>query len=369
MKRNMYTVALVSILVAVLALSGCSAIKATNQAKDMLDEYFTLWNDEKIDDCVDMFSDDIIDENDDKETTELIFNSRRAMLGEVEKFKVSSFDSNGNLKETQVVLTANVKYANLDEEIEEVYNFISSNGEMLIVGIKFADITDEILVPFIDDFYSDFDNMDHADQFYIPYIQKKYPDNAGMQKIADYAKETGGEYVECEITDLYYYYEEKDWGKDIYVVAEVEATLKFEDEEFFLSGQLCVEDGELGFNFLSYYPKAAYEVIEEYYANILAEDSDAVMSMYSPTFFKYSDFSEAEWKETVVDQLVFGFGNLADHELGSWEYGLIDIDGVDTPVYSIRAVSYYDDGIVDEYITLVKGESGDAVVGHQLELR
>ena len=68
MKKNLYA-ALALLLALILGLSGCSAIKASNQAKDMLDEYFTLWNDEKIDDCVDMFSDDIIDENDDKETT------------------------------------------------------------------------------------------------------------------------------------------------------------------------------------------------------------------------------------------------------------------------------------------------------------
>ena len=130
MKRIKFLYLALIVLVLAASLSGCAALQAKSQAEEMLQEYFSLYNDEDIKDCVDLLSEDMIDYMDDKDTAEEVLYSRRYILGEAEETNVLSFDSEGTFSEVSVVFEVEVYYENAADAVIEEFEFFYSGKEM-----------------------------------------------------------------------------------------------------------------------------------------------------------------------------------------------------------------------------------------------
>ncbi len=369
MKRNKVLFFAAIFLSAALALSGCSALRASNQAKDMLEEYFSVYNNGDIDECVDMFGDAIIDDVGDKDTTEVVFYSRRYLLGEVEKSKVTSFDSNGVFGEVQVTLEVEVYYKNVADAVHEEYNFLLSSGDMEIVGIDFGEQKYPIADEMIAEYFTKLDDISKIKKMYIPYVAENLFDDQLVDQQNEYALDAGGEYADYDINDYTYYYVKQDWDDDIYYLAQIDADIEFEDEDFVLYAELSAQDEEVNFNYLEYYPKTAYEVITEYFDYIADKNSSAIINMYSDEFFEYSDFSPADWKGSILDVLLSEYGDFVDYEITSWEFSQVDLTDKTIDVYSFNVVSYYSNGTFDEYITVIRDKGTQAIIGHYISVR
>ena len=369
MKKNKVLSIALIILIAVLVFSGCSAIQAKNQANDMLQNYFSMYNDGDIAKCVDMFNEKLIDDIGDRETTELVFNSRRYLLGEVEKSKVTGFDSSDNFVETLITLDVEVHYENAEEAVFEKYTFLVSDDEIEILGFDFSDQQYPVCTKLIDDYFAQLDSISYLKGMYIPYVADNLFDEASIAEQNEYALAAGGKYVGHSITDLTYYFSKADLGEGIYYLAQVDADLEFENEDFILYAEISSQNDEVMFNYLEYYPKKPYEIISDYYESITAKDSDAVIGMYNEAFFEYSDFLPVEWKTEGIEALMNNYGEFIHYEITGWEFYEVDIAGENTEVYSFNIVSYYDGGTFDEYISFLRGQESQAIVGHYISIR
>ncbi len=369
MKRIKFLYLALIVLVLAASLSGCAALQAKSQAEEMLQEYFSLYNDEDIKDCVDLLSEDMIDYMDDKDTAEKVLYSRRYILGEAEETNVLSFDSEGTFSEVSVVFEVEVYYENAADAVIEEFEFFYSGKEMEIVFINFGEAEKGVAAQMLADYFDDYTNMGHIKELYIPYVLESLFDETAVLAQHEYAGETAGQYSGTEIEDFTYFYEELDWSDAIYYLAQVDALVEFEDDNFTVTAEISKEGDEVNFNYVEFYPEIPYKIINEYLDNLETKDASAILDMYNDDFFTYSNMSADEWKQSVLDILLIDFGDLLDYEITSWEYTDLDLTDRTVFVYSFNVVTYYEDGTFDEYITIIKGEDGPAVLGHYISLR
>ncbi len=369
MKRIKFLYFALIILALAAALSGCAALQAKSRADEMLQEYFSLYNDENIKDCVDLFGNDMIDYMDDKDTAEKVLYSRRYILGEAEETNVLSFDSEGTFSEVSVVFEVEVYYENAEEAVIEEFVFLYSGKEMEIVFIDFGEAEKGIAEQMLTDYFDDYTNISHVKDFYIPYVIENLFDESAVSVQHEYAGETAGKYIGIETEEFTYYYEGLDWSDDIYYLAQVDALVEFEDDNFTVYAEISKEGDDVNFNYLEFYPEIPYNIINEYLANLETKDVSAILNMYNEDFFTYSSMTKDEWKQSVLDILLNDFGEFQDYEITSWEYTDLDLTDRTVYVYSFNVVTYYEDGTFDEYITIIKDENAPAVLGHYISLR
>lgn len=263
MKRIKFLYFALIILALAAALSGCAALQAKSRADEMLQEYFSLYNDENIKDCVDLFGNDMIDYMDDKDTAEKVLYSRRYILGEAEETNVLSFDSEGTFSEVSVVFEVEVYYENAEEAVIEEFEFLYSGKEMEIVFIDFGEAEKGIAEQMLTDYFDDYTNISHVKDFYIPYVIENLFDESAVSVQHEYAGETAGKYIGIETEEFTYYYEGLDWSDDIYYLAQVDALVEFEDDNFTVYAEISKEGDDVNFNYLEFYPEIPYNIINE----------------------------------------------------------------------------------------------------------
>lgn len=364
MKKSIALVLAIVMLAGILSMSGCAAVKATNQAKELLIEYFDYYNDGDIDECVDMFGKEIEDEFENDDDMETVFNSFRYTLGEVEYFKVTSFDSNGNLNEVEVVLGVEIEYENLDEEVYEEYVFRSVKGEMEIIGIDYMEYA--LIDQLIAEYFENYDDFNTIKKLYIPYIADNYLDQDRNDAFSELLKEAAGEYDEHKITDYTYYYEQLDWADDIYSLAALEAEVEFDNDEFVLIAELAIEDDDTGFNYFVAYPKDAYKVITEYYDIIMNGNENKMKELYESTY--YDDLVSYDDWAMLTGNWFGGFGNLIDYEILEWEYGVLTYNGQEVEAYKFYTYTYFDAISYDEEFIIIKDKTTGAIIDHWMDL-
>ena len=354
------------ILIAAFSISGCSALKATDTAKAALTDYYGYYNDEKIDKCIDMLDDGVIDDLGSMDDTETIYYSRRYLLGEVEEFNLQSFDSDGNFNQVSVVLEVSTKYENCDNFVNEQYVFSVSGDDVMIIGFELdpEPVPDQM----IKEYFESYTDLRKVQNMYIPYVigAEGLFDKAAVQMQADYAYASGGNYKSHEITDFYYNYQKLDWGDDIYYIMQLYAGLKFENEDFSLYAEISRQDNKVRFNYLEYYPKSAYEVLGKYYDNLKNGNTRAILNMYAPGFFEISTMTADEWEKGVLKVYASDYGKMIDYSISSWDYSIISYNNQDIEVYGFYVTTEFEGGVFDEYILIAKGETERAIVGHQI---
>ncbi len=367
MKKLRLYVLIGILLFSLLNFVGCTAIKATGIAKEMLEDYFETYNDEDIDECLEMFGDEIFDSFDSDEITELVFTSRRYLLGAAESFKVVSFDSDGSLGTAQITLKVEIEYENLDDSVKETYIFFLENKKMQIIGIEFNDTTYPLAGQLIDEYFHDYDDMQYVAAKYIPYIAKNFFTADEEKIMADNTRESAGDYKEYKITDYIYNYSKIDWDDGIYFLAQFYADMEFENEDFSLYGEISKEDNDVKFNYLEYYPKSAYKVVKEYYSNIENGNQNRMAEMYYHEKVLDTQEQKDDWQITL--DIWFGaFGDFEDYQILGWDYEIVIDNNKEIEVYNFYTYTYYEDLSFNETITIVKGTEEKAIFNHLMDV-
>jgi len=364
MKKSIVLILVLVFMASILGLSGCAAVRATNQAKEMLIEYFDYYNDGDIDECVEMFGKEIEDEFDNDDDMEIVFNSFRYTLGEVEYFKVTSFDSDSSFSEAEVVLGVEIEYENLDDVVYEEYVFHSVKGDMEIVGIDYMEHA--LANQMIAEYYNNSDDIGKVKNLYIPYIADNHLDADWTATFAELINAAAGEYIEHEISDYAYYYGELDWANDIYNLASLEAEAQFERDEFILFAEISIEDDEVGFNYLMSYPKEAYQVITQYYDNIENGRENSMLAMYDASISEDPAVLN-DW-HFMTDIWFGGYGSFIDYEILDWDYGTLTLDNKEVEVYKFYTYSYYDGLSFNEEFVLIKDKTTGAIIDHWMDV-
>ena len=366
MKSKTILLSMVVFILFTVSISGCSAFNAAELAEETLIEYYKLYNEEEIDKCNEMFDDSIIEDIGDEDLAEVIFTSRRYLLGKVISHNVLSFDSDSSSKEAQVVLSVETEYENAEEVIEEEYIFHLEGDKVKIIGIDIGG--DPIVSQLVNEYFSDYTDMEEVKKFYIPYVVNNAElfNEDSVSILADYAYESGGEYASHNIEEFNYYYDKLDWTDTTYFLAQILAEMEFDKEKFMLYAEISKEDDDVKFNYLEYYPLDAYNIVDNYYNNIANKDTNSIMGMYSEEFFESSEISQEEWETSILDSLVNDYGAFTDYAIYTWEYSTISFNNQDFEVYSFLIATEFENVTFEEHLTIIKGKTNKAVIGHQI---
>lgn len=365
MKKSIILVLVVVMAASTLMMSGCTAMKATNQAKEMLAKYFDYYNDEDIDECIDMFGDEIIDDlDDDDDVVDAVFYSRRYILGEMDDYEIVSFESDGSFGSAQVLLNVDVEYENQDEAVEEEYIFHLEDGKMEIAGIDFDE--NSVVDSYIEGYFEKYYDMNHIQKYYIPYFNENFFSQEELMYWSGAAQMAGGEYKDHEVINYDVYYDELPWDDDIYLISIIEAELELEYENFMLYAEFSAEDAELGFNFVEYYPLDVYKTLEGYYAAAAEKDTNSMMNIYVNGFFENEEFTAADWETSIFGAMVNDYGKFVDYTIYSWEPTTTAYNGQEYNVYSVVALAEYEGISLEEHFVFLVGQSRNAIIGHQI---
>lgn len=365
MKKSMLIAIVLIFLLSAFSFSSCAITKALDESKEMLADYYDCYNDKDIDECMDYFNDIILDDLGGDDDAEIILSSRRELLGEMEDYTITSFDSESSFSQAQVILQLDVEYENASEIVEEEYIFLKEDDELIIIGIDVGD--DSIISELIEGYFSNYMNMENIQKYYIPNTKDNYLDFDVLSQTANYAKEVGGEYKSHEITSYEYFFIEQTDVDDTFYIASIVADIEMENEDFVLEARISSQDGEVGFNYLDYYPKDSFEIIEQYFEKVANADTKGILDLYSPDFFSFSDVTSEDWETQVLKSLVNDYGEFIDYEITEWHYSLVPVNGVDEEMYIFYILSYYDTATAYETILINKDGTSQVIMGHQIE--
>lgn len=311
-------------------------------AESIVNSYYAFAKEKQIDQMAALLAEKVIDNSGGMEAVVSVLATRTNLIGDIDSYEIvesseCEFDGVMGIKSF-----VNVIYESGQEMVEE---FVVADGTIIDVVLPEQANTAKI----IEDYLSSFGDGDAMVSYLLP-VATSNMDLENYYEKAELFDELLGAYIGYEIIEERYEDKTIDNVTCYYIVDTM--FVQYENMNLIGHLQIATEDGELGINYEGFYPEISVAFYDEYFLRMQNDDMDAMMDLYSETFYVEMDETTETWQETLAILM----GEMSDevsYQIYDWDYMVMPLsDGTEMPILGFTASVNYNGTVYVERIIL-----------------
>lgn len=332
-----------------LILVGCSKDGELNRAKKLIDDYYDLVINADADAALLLFAQETINAATSLDNMVNEIKSRTVLMGGIKEYTL--------VRSTQIDGGYNLNYSTRYEygTLDETFIVGISDGDVEIISASLAqEIKSSVFISEFFKAYGEDDYKTAMQYFNASYLNELTED--GFSKLLDAVKSILGEYKSATPMMGSYVYDSL--SSDVTTLVMTQYRLNGEKSKMIVQIQLGIEDGNLGFTYLNFYPATIYEINEIYAQNVINGDIEGLLNMYSDLFYETVNGGKGTWQQIMI-QMREEFGMPESYNLGKWS--LVEVDTSDGKKYdgvSMDIVRTFNGGMSFNETIVVIDENG-----------